>query len=100
MATGTSLSPTASPNDVTDRDFIDYNNDKGSFLDKKQLLEKIPSVKIRNYAFQNVTANPSDISNPSPQIPVFKNVTEDWGITQNSFSNGAAYADLDNDGDL
>jgi len=88
------------PNDVTDRDFIDYNNDKGSFLDKKQLLEKIPSVKIRNYAFQNVTANPSDISNPSPQIPVFNNVTEHWGITQNSFSNGAAYADLDNDGDL
>ncbi len=54
------------PNDVTDRDFIDYNNDKGSFLDKKQLLEKIPSVKIRNYAFQNVTADPSDIANPSP----------------------------------
>ncbi len=88
------------PNDVTDRDFIDYNNDKGSYLDKKQLLEKIPSVKIRNYAFQNVTANPSDISNPSPQIPVFDNVTDAWGITQNSFSNGAAYADLDNDGDL
>jgi len=88
------------PNDVTDRDFIDYNNDKGSFLNKAQLLEKIPSVKIRNYAFQNVTADASDLANPGHQIPTFKNVTKDWGITRESFSNGAAYADLDNDGDL
>ncbi len=30
----------------------------------------------------------------------FEDVGEDWGFTQPSFSNGAAYADLDNDGDL
>ena len=27
-------------------------------------------------------------------------VGEQWGFTQPSFSNGAAYGDLDNDGDL
>ena len=30
----------------------------------------------------------------------FTNATSDWGLTQPSYSNGAAYADLDNDGDL
>ncbi|MEO6638120.1 MAG: FG-GAP-like repeat-containing protein, partial [Ginsengibacter sp.] len=30
----------------------------------------------------------------------FKDVGESWGFTQPSFSNGAAYGDLDNDGDL
>jgi hypothetical protein len=103
------------PNDVTDRDFIDYNNDKGAFLTKKQLLELIPKVKIRNYAFRNQSAVRSLQSGspaggqtaglrtaglPDSNIPVFENVSAAWGITQNSFSNGAAYADLDNDGDL
>ena len=30
----------------------------------------------------------------------FADAGNSWGITQPSFSNGAAYADLDNDGDL
>src|SRR5690606_23862341 len=30
----------------------------------------------------------------------FKNVTHTWGVDQPSNSNGAAYSDLDNDGDL
>lgn len=30
----------------------------------------------------------------------FEKVSADWGITEPSFSNGAAYSDLDNDGDL
>ena len=30
----------------------------------------------------------------------FNNVTDAWGLDKPSFSNGAAYADLDNDGDL
>ena len=55
---------------------------------KKQLLEQIPEVKIHNYAFRN-----------NGQLH-FSNVTNDWGLTMPSFSNGAVYADLDNDGDL
>ena len=34
------------------------------------------------------------------EILKFENVSDDWGISSPSFSNGAAYADLDNDGDL
>lgn len=97
------------PKDVTDRDFIDFNSEKGRYLNKKQLMEKIPSVKIRNYAFRNESGSQHTGAQTSglrterlqtTQVPAFQNVTADWGITQTSFSNGAAYADLDNDGDL
>jgi len=53
-----------------------------------QLLEAIPSTKVKNYFYQNK----GDYT--------FKNVTEEVGVAIPSFSNGAAYADLDNDGDL
>lgn len=52
------------------------------------LIEKMPVVKIPNAAFQNK----GNLS--------FTNVSHEWGLDQESFSNGAAYADLDNDGDL
>ncbi|MBU3822693.1 VCBS repeat-containing protein [Flavobacteriaceae bacterium XHP0103] len=52
------------------------------------VLNKMPSEKIQNYAFKNN----ADLS--------FKTVAEDWGLDQRLNSNGAAYADLDNDGDL
>ena len=55
-------------------------------LDKA--LEIVPSVKIKNYLYKNY----DDLN--------FKNETKAWGLDQPSFSNGAAYADLDNDGDL
>ncbi|WP_422350931.1 VCBS repeat-containing protein [Flagellimonas sp.] len=51
-------------------------------------IENIPSEKISNYVF----ANKGDYS--------FKNVTEEWGMDNKTFSNGALYADLDNDGDM
>ncbi|RED99802.1 VCBS repeat-containing protein [Marinoscillum furvescens] len=76
------------PKDVTDRDFSDYSVEVARFASKKLLLSKIPSVKIKNYAYKNVDGLR------------FENVTEDWGVRLPSFSNGAAYADLDNDGDL
>lgn len=76
------------PKDVTDRDFIDYNMDVGSYAKDGFLIDKIPSVKINNYAFKNK----GDLS--------FADVSTDWGILEPSFSNGAAYGDLDNDGDL
>lgn len=52
------------------------------------LVEKLPIVKIPNVAFKNQ----GNLG--------FANVSDDWGLGQESFSNGAAYADLDNDGDL
>ncbi|WP_162417179.1 VCBS repeat-containing protein [Cyclobacterium roseum] len=57
----------------------------GNSLD---LTKKIPSEKIKNFAFQNK----GDLT--------FTDVSESWGINFNGFSNGVAYADLDNDGDL
>ncbi len=48
----------------------------------------IPSVRVSNYAFHNN----SDLT--------FTNLSDIWGLNTPSFSNGAAYGDLDNDGDL
>lgn len=76
------------PRDVTDHDFISFRNSAFSVATRQQLLEQIPAVKIPNYAFRNE----GNLS--------FSNVSENWGFVTPSFSNGAAYADLDNDGDL
>ncbi len=52
------------------------------------LIDQMPSEAIDNYAYQNQ----GDLT--------FANKADDWGLAQPGFSNGAAYADLDNDGDL
>ena len=76
------------PKDVTDRDFMAYQSFASTLASNADLLKEIPSVKIKNFAFKN-NGNLT-----------FANVTDQWGILKPSFSNGAAYADLDNDGDL
>ncbi len=76
------------PKDITDKDFMDYQSENMAFIPKTELLNKIPQVKLKNYAFRNN----QDMS--------FANVSNDWGIHTTTFSNGAAYGDLDNDGDL
>lgn len=48
----------------------------------------MPSVKVKNYIYRN----DGDLT--------FTNVSEAWGIDNVSFSNGAAFVDLDDDGDL
>jgi hypothetical protein len=58
----------------------------GSLLNS--LLQRIPSVPIANYGF----INKKDLR--------FQNASEDIGLAAPGFSNGAAYADLDGDGDL
>ncbi|MEX0748360.1 MAG: VCBS repeat-containing protein [Rhodothermales bacterium] len=51
-------------------------------------VSKMPHVPVSNYAFRNN----ADLT--------FEDRTEDWGLERPFFSNGAAYADLDVDGDL
>lgn len=53
-----------------------------------QLSKDAPSQPISNYAFKN-------LGNFK-----FKKVSKEWGFDIPSFSNGMAYGDLDNDGDL
>lgn len=61
---------------------------KDSTVDFKSLVELIPSTPISNYAFSN---------GGNMQ---FADSSKKWGLDRPGFSNGSAYADLDNDGDL
>jgi hypothetical protein len=81
--------------DLTNQDFLDFDaneiREKMIATGKKNLTElvsRIPSIAVPNKMFRN-------LGNLK-----FADQGEAWGLTQNSFSNGAAYADLDNDGDL
>ncbi len=96
--------------DFTNMDFLKYMTD---FMqshpsnvkreDVFELVHKTPSANIANYMFRNRGANPSGVKTPDVSTPddvTFANVGADWGLNQTSNSTGAAYADLDNDGDL
>ena len=82
--------------DILDQDYLNYITNeevarmvvKQEGVDFKQLIDIIPARKISNYAF----SGGKDLS--------FKNKTAEWGLSTPSHSNGAAYADLDNDGDM
>jgi hypothetical protein len=63
-------------------------NDLWKILDFEEVLALYPSEKLANYIFKNKNGLQ------------FEKVTEEWGLSQKTFSNGAAYGDLDNDGDL
>lgn len=77
------------PRDVTDHDFASYASGIGGAVSTNmQLLDSIPTVKISNYGYKNN----GDLT--------FTDKTSEWGLELPSYSNGAAYADLDNDGDL
>lgn len=76
------------PKDVTDRDFMAFRSEAENLAEKTFILGQIPEVKISNYAYRNK----GNLE--------FEDVTEKWGMDIPSFSNGAVYADLDNDGDL
>ena len=80
------------PRDITDKDFVDYHGVNARFFTVDKILEKIPSVKLKNYAYRQAGREDG--------VPSYEDVTAAWGITLPTFSNGAAYADLDGDGDL
>ena len=65
----------------------DYEN-KEEEVGLLNYLHELPSEKLSNYIFQN------------NQDLTFTKKTKDWGFEEKTFSNGVAYADLDNDGDL
>ena len=77
--------------DVTDQDFIQFvANDSVSVNrnDYKRLIDLLESNPVPNYFFHNN----GDLT--------FTNRAVEWGLGNPGFSNGSAYADLDNDGDL
>lgn len=76
------------PRDITDHDFIAYRSNAFLITPKKEVLKQIPSVKIHNYAFRNQDG------------VQFTDVSTNWGMDIPSFSNGAVYADLNNDGKM
>ena len=81
--------------DLTNQDFLDFDANEirermiaSGKKDLTELVNKIPSIAVPNKMFRN-------LGNLK-----FADQGAAWGFTQNSFSNGAAYGDLDNDGDL
>lgn len=76
------------PKDITDHDFAMFRNKAYKVASKEEVLSQVPVVKLHNYAFRNN----GDLT--------FSDVSQEWGMITPGFSNGSAYADLDNDGDL
>ncbi len=85
--------------DLTDQDYVNFyankelvqrqmKKNKSSLI--MTLMENMPSEKLIDYAFINQGGH----------TPMFTNKAKQLGISKPSFSNGSAYADLDNDGDL
>lgn len=82
--------------DLTDLDFVDFFANeiiqKMALTGKKQaidsIISKMPVKPQPNYAYKNN----GDLT--------FKNANKEWGFEIPSLSNGVAYGDLDNDGDL
>ncbi|HEA80408.1 MAG TPA: CRTAC1 family protein, partial [Maribacter sp.] len=57
-------------------------------VDLEKAVNMVPSQPLRNYAYKN-----------KGELE-FENSSKAWGLDDESFSNGSAYADFDNDGDL
>ena len=81
--------------DITNLDFMVYGNQVLTMgteeANRKQRLEelnKLPGIKLHNYMFKN---------KDSLQ---FEDISDKAGFSKPTYSNGAAYADFDNDGDL
>ena len=81
--------------DITNLDYVVYLNEQisryGLAATHRQTLDalyKLPEIKLHNYVYRNR----GDLT--------FEDKSLAWGLGDLTFSNGAVYADLDNDGDL
>lgn len=82
--------------DYTNMDFLNYTapeeirkaRQAGQSPDLYALVQKMPSSGARSYVFRNTGTLQ------------FEDVTQTWGMGKPALSHGAAYADLDSDGDL
>jgi hypothetical protein len=82
--------------DLTNQDYLQYISNEEIVrsivtrgkVDYAKLVELIPSTPVPDYAFRNLGGLH------------FENHADEWGLGEPNFSNGAAYGDLDNDGDL
>ena len=82
--------------DLLDQDYVNFlanpsiisNMIKSEREPVKKLIDMIPSEPLSNFAFENLGSLK------------FNNSTKDFGLDNKTFSNGSAYGDFDNDGDL
>src|SRR5690606_27658660 len=81
--------------DYTSMDYmkfmVDYQTElyaTGKEIPLLEMIDRMPMVEINNYIF----SNNGDIT--------FTSKVAEWGMEKTGISSGAAYADLDNDGDL
>lgn len=82
--------------DLTNQDYLQYVSNEevvrsivtNNKVNYKKLVELIPSNPVPDFAFKNQ----GNLK--------FENKASDWGLGAANFSNGSAYGDLDNDGDL
>ncbi|UII78711.1 VCBS repeat-containing protein [Flagellimonas sp. CMM7] len=82
--------------DLGNLDYIHYQNRSNSPMgdretkvkEKLNSIHNLPRAELVNYVFKNKGNT------------AFENTSGEWGIRDKSCSNGATFADLDNDGDL
>lgn len=81
--------------DYTNMEFLKYSTDKqlqagqgGKAPSQMEIIAQMPPINEPDYIFQNQ----KDLT--------FTKKIKEWGFEKNNQSNGAIYADLDNDGDL
>ncbi|MDF0708292.1 VCBS repeat-containing protein [Flagellimonas okinawensis] len=81
--------------DITNLDYQSYTQRPAKYQTEDELIQgelervsSLPEVKLSNYIYKNN----GDLT--------FSNKMEEWGLDKPLYSNGAAFADLDNDGDL
>lgn len=77
------------PRDMTDKDWTNFKSEvTGRDATPQNVISKMPAVKVANYAFENE----GDLNFVKRNLEWFEDIP--------SYSHGAAFADLDNDGDL